>query len=114
MRTFMIAAGMAMAALPAGAQTFVPADAKAHVGQAVTVEAVVSDVHAGRSGVTFIDMGGRYPDNDFTAVIFAGDAAKFPNVSALEGKTLAVSGTVELYRGRPEIVVKSADQIKAK
>ena len=114
MRTFMIAAGMAMAALPAGAQTLVPAEAKTHVGQAVTVEAGVSDVHTGRSGVTFIDMGGRYPDNDFTAVIFAGDAAKFPNLSALEGKTLAVSGTVELYRGRPEIVVKSADQIKAK
>jgi DNA/RNA endonuclease YhcR with UshA esterase domain len=80
----------------------------------VTVEAAISDVHTGRSGVTFIDVGGRYPDSDFTAVIFAGDATKFPNASALGGKTVVISGPVQLYQGRPEIILKSADQLKAK
>jgi len=114
MRTLFLAVGFVLAALPARAQTIGLAEVKTHVGQPVTVEAAVSDVHTGRSGVTFIDMGGRYPDNAFVAVIFAADAAKFPNLSALEGKTVNISGPVQLYQGKPEIVLKSADQVKAK
>jgi DNA/RNA endonuclease YhcR with UshA esterase domain len=117
MRTLILSAGLILsvaAALPAQAQTIGPNETKAHVGQPVTVEAAITDVHTGRSGVTFIDMGGRYPDNNFVAVIFADDAAKFPNASALEGKTVTISGPVQLYQGKPEIVLKSADQLKAK
>ena len=114
MRTLMLALGFVLAAMPARAETISPADVKAHAGQTVTVEAAISDVHTGRSGVTFIDVGGRYPDADFTAVIFASDATKFPNASALGGKTVVISGPVQLYQGRPEIILKSADQLKAK
>jgi DNA/RNA endonuclease YhcR with UshA esterase domain len=115
MRTLILALVFVVAALLAAqAQTISPADVKTHVGQTVTVEAAVSDVHTGRSGVTFIDIGGRYPDNEFAAVIFSGDAAKFPDVNALDGKTVAISGAVSLYQGRPEIILKSADQLKAK
>lgn len=103
-----------LAVVPARAETISPADVKAHAGQTVTVEAAITDVHTGRSGVTFIEVGGRYPDNDFTAVIFASDATKFPNASALDGKTVVISGPVQLYQGRPEIILKSADQLKAK
>jgi DNA/RNA endonuclease YhcR with UshA esterase domain len=114
MRTLILGFGLVLAALPARAETIGPAEINAHVGQTVTVEAAISDVHTDRSGATFIDLGGRYPDSGFTAVIFAGDAAKFPNASALDGKTVAISGPVQLYQGRPEIILKSADQLKAK
>ena len=114
MRTLILAFGSVLAAVSARAETISPADVKAHAGQTVTVEAAISDVHTGRSGVTFIEVGGRYPDNDFTAVIFAADAAKFPNASTLDGKTVVISGQVQLYQGRPEIILKSADQLKAK
>jgi hypothetical protein len=114
MRRLILAVGFIAAALPARAQTIGLAEIKSHVGQEVTVEAAVSDVHTGRAGITFIDIGGRYPDNAFVAVIFAGDAAKFPNVNALDGKTVAISGPVQLFQGRPEIILKSADQLKAK
>ncbi|MGC1353922.1 MAG: hypothetical protein WA858_29725 [Xanthobacteraceae bacterium] len=88
MRTLILALGFVLTAIvlavvSAHAETISPADVKTHAGQTVTVEAAISDVHTGRSGVTFIDVGGRYPDNDFTAVIFAGDATKFPNASTL-------------------------------
>jgi DNA/RNA endonuclease YhcR with UshA esterase domain len=114
MRTLILGLGLVLATLPARAETIRPAEINAHVGQTVTVEAAVSDVHTGRSGAMFIDLGGQYPDNDFTAVIFAGDAAKFPNASALDSKTVAISGPVQLYQGRPEIILKSADQLKVK
>jgi DNA/RNA endonuclease YhcR with UshA esterase domain len=106
--------GLALTAAPALAETVAPADAKTHIGQTLTVEGTVSDVHTVASGVTFIDMGGRYPDNAFTAVIFAADAGKFPNVSALNGKTVDITGPVQIYKGTPEILVKDAAQIKAK
>ena len=91
MRTFILALGFIVAALPARAQTIAPAEVKAHVGQTVTVQAAVSDVHTGRAGVIFIDIGGTYPNNDFAAVIFASDRTKFPNASDLKGKTVAIT-----------------------
>ena len=108
--------GLAAVAAPALAQTQVtaPADAKAHVGQTVTIEGPVGNVSTARSGKTFIDIGGRYPDNAFAAVIFADDSAKFPDIKALDGKVVDITGAVSLYRGKPEIVLKSADQVKAK
>ena len=113
MRTLILALGFIVAALPARAQTIAPAEIKAHVGQTVTVQAAVSDVHVGRAGVTFIDIGGAYPDNAFAAVIFASDRAKFPHANDLKGKTVAISGEVVLYQNRPEIILKTADQLKA-
>jgi DNA/RNA endonuclease YhcR with UshA esterase domain len=109
------AIAVTLTALPARAQTIGPAETKTHVGQPVTVEAAITDVHvAAKSGATFIDMGGEYPDNNFVAVIFADDAAKFPNAGALEGKTVTITGTVQMYQGKPEIILKSASQLKAK
>jgi DNA/RNA endonuclease YhcR with UshA esterase domain len=101
-------------ALPAQAQTIGPSETKAYVGKPVTVQAAITDVHTARSGATFIDMGGEFPDNEFVAVIFADDAAKFPNASSLEGKTVTITGTVQMYQGKPEIVLKSASQLKTK
>jgi exonuclease VII large subunit len=118
MRTLILGLCFASAAAPAlaqnTAQTIAPTDAKARVGQTVTVEGNVSDVHTGRSGTTFIDIGGRYPENALTAVIFIGDLAKFPGVKALDGRTVDINGSVQLYRGRPEIILKSAEQLRAK
>jgi DNA/RNA endonuclease YhcR with UshA esterase domain len=86
-----------------------------HVGQNLTVEGVVSEVHHAASGkAIFIDIGGRYPNNPFAAVIFADDASKFPNVDSLEGKTVDISGSVRLYKGKPEIILNDPAQIKAK
>jgi DNA/RNA endonuclease YhcR with UshA esterase domain len=115
MKALILAFGLAVTAIPAVAETITPPEAKAHVGQIVTVEGVVSEVHHAAPGkVIFIDMGGRYPNNAFAAVIFAEDANKFPNVDSLEGKTVDVTGAIKLYRGRPEIILNDPAQIKVK
>ena len=72
-----------------------------HVGQTVTIHAAVEEVKTGRGGATFLDMGGAFPDNAFAAVIFASDLAKFPSAKTLKGKTVAISGPVQLYQGKP-------------
>lgn len=117
MRTFAYALLFLASAAPVLAQTptIAPAAAKDHVGQQVTVEGVVSEVHHAASGrATFIDIGGRYPQRAFAAVIFESDAGKFPNVDALNGKTVDVTGRIQLYRGAAEIIVNDPGQIKVK
>ena len=95
--------------------TIPPEQAASHVGKAVTVEGTVSEVHAARSGsATFIDMGGAYPGNAFTAVIFSSDMAAVGDVSDLAGKTVDISGTIRLYRDKPEMVITVRDQIKVR
>jgi DNA/RNA endonuclease YhcR with UshA esterase domain len=96
------------------APTISPTEAQSHAGQSVTVEGTVSNVHKIPNGITFIDMGGKFPENTFTAVILAADAAKFPEMTSLNGKTVDVTGEVRLYKGKPEILLKDPAQIKAK
>ena len=120
MKTCVLAVGLALvaAAPPALAlaqATISPAEAQAHAGQSVTVEGTVSEIHVSASGrATFVNLGGRFPNNAFSAVVFATDAGKFPNLSALDGKTIDVTGPVQLYKGRAEIVLTDAAQLKAK
>ena len=58
-------------------------------------------------------MGGPYPNNLFAGVIFKEDAVRVGDVSGLTGKKVDITGTIKMYKGKPEILVKSADQIKA-
>lgn len=91
--------------------TVTAADAAAHVGESISVEGVVSEVHVSERA-TFIDLDGRYPNEQFTGVIFTSDAGAFSDVDAYEGKTVDITGTVRLYRGRPEIILTSPSQIR--
>ena len=96
----------------AALNTIHPEEAASHVGQTVTVEGTVTEIHTARSGsTTFIDMGGEYPNNTFTGVIFKSDMAAVGDVSGLAGKTVDITGTVRNYRGQPEIVITSRYQI---
>ena len=118
MRDLLRALAALVVAVPALAQTstppvIAPNEARNHVGEVVTVEGLAAEVHHAASGkVTFIDMGARYPNNPFAGVIFSGDASKFPNVDNLEGKTIDVTGKVQLYRNAPEIILNDVAQIK--
>jgi DNA/RNA endonuclease YhcR with UshA esterase domain len=115
MRAFVLALGLVLTALPAVAETIQPSDAPRHLGQSVTVEGTVSEVHTDdRSGITFINMGGRYPDQAFTGVIFADDVDKFPNVDSLTGRVVDITGRVQSYKGRLEIIITDPAQLKAK
>lgn len=66
-----------------------------------------------RGNPTYINMGARYPNHPFTVVIWGQDAMKFPmgTLKSFEGKEIAVTGLVEEYRGKPQIVVKEVEQI---
>jgi DNA/RNA endonuclease YhcR with UshA esterase domain len=107
--------GLALTITPALAETIAPSETPKYVGKSVTVEGAVSEVHHAASGkVTFIDMGGRYPNNTFAGVIFSDDANKFSDIDSLDGKTVDITGTIKSYQGRTEIILNDPTQIKAK
>lgn len=115
MRALLFASTLSLMAAPALAGTIAPNEAQKHVGETVTVEGAVSEVHHTASGrAIFIDMGGRYPDNAFAAVIFRDEFGKFPRLDALEGKTVDVTGPIKLYRGKAEIILNDPGQLKVK
>lgn len=95
-----------------GADGISPKQSSQHVGKQATVVGVVSQVSTSSGGTTFINFGGRYPNHLFYAVIFKKHASKFQSVYSLQGKTVEITGTIELYKGKPQIIVSSPGQIQ--
>jgi len=85
-----------------------------HVGETATIMDKVDGVHQSGKGNIFLNMGGTYPNQAFTASITARSASKFRNPQQYEGRIVAVSGKITLYRGKPEIIVTSLSQISEK
>jgi DNA/RNA endonuclease YhcR with UshA esterase domain len=102
-----------LAAWSATAETIIPdTEAAQHVGQAVAVEGTITKVFTSKNGNTFLNFGGDYPDVTFVVWIpqDAPEAAD-PNLASLEGKKVKIVGTIQLYRGKPEIKVNTKEQI---
>jgi hypothetical protein len=112
MRLAVLALVFSLGTAPAVAADIAVKDAAAHVGQMATVVGMVDNVHRSRSNMIFVDMGGSYPNNAFSAVVLAKDAGKFPNLMPLKGRKVGISGKIEIYRNKPEIVLHTADQVK--
>jgi DNA/RNA endonuclease YhcR with UshA esterase domain len=106
-----ICAALAIAQAP---PNYTPAEAAKHVGETATVTGNVDGFHQSGKGNIFLNMGGKYPNQAFTAFIPSASAGQFSNPQQYEGRTVAVSGKLTLYRGKPEIVVTSASQITPK
>jgi DNA/RNA endonuclease YhcR with UshA esterase domain len=95
------------------AGTITPQEAKDHVGDVTTVTGSV-DGFKSLPQETFLDMGGRYPANAFTVFVPIKSGISAAELQQFEGKVISVTGTIALYRGRPEIVLTSLNQISAK
>ena len=90
--------------------TYTATEAAKHIGETATVTDKVDGVDQSRKGNIFINMGGKYPNQAFTAFIPAKSASQFSNSQDYQGKTISVSGKITLYEGKPEIVVTSPTQ----
>jgi hypothetical protein len=103
-----------------------PAKARHHIGEVALVEGKVAQVQISRSGDIFLHFGRDYPNATFTAVIPAAarqDFAKGTPLAGLtkayrmvrgigsdprklKGETVHVSGRIELYNGRPRMILR--------
>lgn len=106
-------AALLLMASPALAATYTPTEAGKHAGEVATVAGVVS-VFTAQSGVTFVDMGGAGRTAPFSGFISKDNAARFPGAAAWSGKQLELTGKIEIYQGKAEIVLTDPSQVTVK
>jgi micrococcal nuclease len=89
-----------------------------HIGETATFTGkVVGTRYASNSNgkPTFLNVGADFPDSSrLTILIWGADRGNFPSTpeSMYAGKTIVVTGLVELYNGAAEIQVSSPSQIE--
>jgi len=99
------------------AETVRSNDASRFVGETVTVCGPVAGTgyfpHL-KGEPTFINFDQRYPEQSFTVVIWGKYREKFEQSPdrLYADRELCVTGRVETYKGKPQIVVLSPDQIE--
>ncbi|HEX8946730.1 MAG TPA: phospholipase D-like domain-containing protein, partial [Candidatus Paceibacterota bacterium] len=103
------AAQSATPGTPSGTYSYT--DAPQHIGETAAIYGTVVNVHTTKSGAVFFDYCTSYRTCPFSAVIFAGDTAKFGSLTRYQGKALTVTGPITSYQSHAEIVIKSPDQI---
>ena len=86
-------------------------EATNHIGKAVVIKGTVAQVTK-RDTIIYLNFEKKFPDQVFTAVIRQGDFAEFADVEKVEGKKVEVDGKVELFKGRPQIVLTKRNQLR--
>jgi len=92
-------------------------DATRHVGERVTICGPVAGTayfpHL-KGEPTFVNFDRRYPEQSLTVVIWGEFRSEFEQAPdrLYAKKDLCVTGRIETYKGKPQIVVMSPDQIE--
>jgi hypothetical protein len=86
-------------------------EAAKHEGEFASVRGFVADVYFSEKAV-FMNFEKKYPDHVFTAVVFKSDWSKFQNLNQYKGKYVKITGVIKIYKGKPEIILKSPEQIE--
>jgi DNA/RNA endonuclease YhcR with UshA esterase domain len=94
-----------------------PEEALSHVGELVRVCGTVASaayMAASRRQPTYFNFGQPYPHHTFTALIWGENRHKFarPPIQTFEGKLICVTGTVSVWKGKPQIIVSEPDQME--
>ena len=117
MKTFLILSWLGLFGLvelrgqePVEISVVTPEEASQHEGKVVTVKGKVDGQRTAASGVTYLNFGGRYPNQILSCRAFAD---KFPNgVPACEGKVVEVTGKIKMHEGKASIDLQGPDKLK--
>jgi len=87
------------------------AEADKHYQETLIVTGKVAQVTI-REKLVYINLEKRFPETPFTGVIFARATNQFGNLKSLEGKQVEITGKIEEYRDKPQIVLNGTNQLK--
>ena len=90
--------------------------AKDYVGEYVTVTGKIKEIKESSAGYIFLNFEKKYPNNPLTIVIYASDCENMQsdfrtNLVYLVNETVTVSGIIENYQNKPEIILKKEEQL---
>lgn len=84
---------------------------KDNVGKQVVVTGRVAEVNFAEKLVR-LNFEKPFPRQPFTAVIFSDRTNQFPDLKGLNEQVVEVNGKITEYRGRPQIVITSTNQLR--
>ena len=87
-----------------------PSEVAAQVGKVVTVRGKVEGQKTSKSGHTYLNFGGRYPNHVFSCYLSAKNFLE--PIPSFEGKEVEVTGLVTMYQDKPQIDVSALSQIR--
>ncbi|MEQ1854545.1 MAG: hypothetical protein ABMA01_23495, partial [Chthoniobacteraceae bacterium] len=110
----LICSALAVAApcIAMAAASYPDSEAGKHAGEEATITGKVVAVSKSGKGTIYLNLGDRFPKQVFSGVILARDQEKVGDVHAYEGKTVAITGRIELWDQKPQIVIRTPDQIQ--
>lgn len=84
-------------------------DAKNFIGQTKIITGKVASVFVSKNGTVLINFDEKHPNATFVAVIKPENPVAYDNIK--EGSILTVTGVIEDYKGKPEVIIKDISQI---
>ncbi len=81
------------------------------IGETNAIVGKVAEV-AYRPAVTFLNLDKLYPNTPFRGVIFAEKTNQFGDLGKLRGRTVLISGKINLFHGKPEVVLDNTNQLE--
>ena len=93
-------------------------EVKNHIGDSVKVEAIFTGVKVfvdddNRPTLSLINLGGEYPNQLLTVAVYPSYKGQYKVMpeEGFKGDKAIVFGKIELYKGKPQIVVRSSNQL---
>ena len=91
-------------------------EVKNHIGDSVKLMAKIYGgkyFETANNAPTLLDVGAHYPNSPLTLVIYGDVRKQFNNVpeTFYAGKTEWITGKIELYKNKPQIVIHNTGQI---
>ena len=92
-------------------------DAASHVGDSVKTCGKVAGIRfmeTAKDQPTLINLGAAYPNQLLTVVIWEDPRKQFEKTpeELFKDKEVCITGKIELYRDKPQIVIRSKEQIQ--
>jgi DNA/RNA endonuclease YhcR with UshA esterase domain len=84
-------------------------EAKDNIGKKIQVKGKIAAIFISDKGNKFINFDEKSPNQTFTVAIFSGKDVDISRIK--EGCTMTVFGEIKEYKGKPEIVIDSNEQI---
>jgi len=93
--------------------TISPNNADKFIGKNVVISGTVDQITHTEKAI-YLNMGGKFPNNSFVAVIFSKNFDAFKDIDTFLEKEVFISGTIKDFNGKPEIIIVSPSQLKIK
>lgn len=99
----------ALATISYSQDTVQSKEAKDFIGETRVVKGPVAGVFVSNKGTVLINFDEDHPNSTFVAVIYKDAAVTYDNIK--KGSILIITGKIEDYKGKPQIILTEQSQI---